>query len=75
MSIPPSVVNTARKGWHWQWNQLMNGLAPADKDGNYLRPPSQHQKAVAPKEEELSKIVRSIINYADQEADMDDLFS
>ena len=26
-------------------------------------------------EEELSKIVRSIINYADQEADMSDLFS
>ncbi len=45
MSIPPVVVATARMGWNWQWNQLMNGLAPADVEGNYQRPQSQHRKA------------------------------
>ncbi len=53
MSIPPIVVATARKGWNWQWNQLMNGLAPSDKSGNYLRPSSQHQEAKLPPEDEL----------------------
>ena len=54
MSIPPIAVATARRGWNWQWNQLMNGLAPADEAGNYRRPPSQHQKAIVPKESELT---------------------
>ncbi len=47
MSIPPIAVTAARKCWNWQWNQLMNGLAPSDNDGNYQRPTSQHQKAIA----------------------------
>ncbi len=49
MPIPPNIVAAARIGWHWQWNQLMNGLAPSDESGNYLRPPTQHQNAIAPK--------------------------
>ena len=55
MSIPPFVVATARMGWHWQWNQLMNGLAPADAQGNYQRPNSEHQQATLPKKSELEK--------------------
>ena len=54
MSIPPIAVALARSGWNWQWNQLMDRLAPADKEGNYKRPPSQHQKAVVLEEEQLS---------------------
>ena len=38
MAIPPAVVRAARTGWHWQWLQLMNGLGPADGEGNYTRP-------------------------------------
>lgn len=53
MSIPPAVVASVRMGWHWQWNQLMNGLAPADAEGHYRRPPSQHQQATVPSETEL----------------------
>ncbi|MFM7547673.1 MAG: glutathione S-transferase C-terminal domain-containing protein [Cyanobacteriota bacterium] len=40
MPIPPVVVSTARCAWHWQWQQLMGGLGPADADGNYRRPAS-----------------------------------
>jgi putative glutathione S-transferase len=38
MAPPASLVRTARCLWHWQWQQLMGGLAPADADGNYRRP-------------------------------------
>ena len=54
MPIPPAIVAAARRTWQWQWNQLMNALAPADKVGNYLRPPSKHKNAIVLKEEELS---------------------
>ena len=40
MAIPPAVVSAARAGWRWQWLQLMQGLGPADRDGNYRRPVS-----------------------------------
>jgi glutathionyl-hydroquinone reductase len=40
MPIPPLVVSTARCVWHWQWQQLMGGLGPADAEGNYVRPAS-----------------------------------
>ena len=40
MAIPPGVVSAARAGWRWQWHQLMQGLGPADSDGNYRRPAS-----------------------------------
>ena len=39
MAIPPAVVAAARTGWHWQWLQLMGGLGPVDREGNYRRPP------------------------------------
>ena len=53
MSIPPIVVTTARSAWKWQWNQLMNGLAPSDKEGNYQRPSSQHRQAILPENDDL----------------------
>jgi putative glutathione S-transferase len=40
MPIPPLVVSTTRCAWHWQWQQLMGGLGPADAEGNYRRPSS-----------------------------------
>ncbi len=52
MSVPPVLVRSARFGWRWQWNKLMNALAPADSAGNYLRPPSQHLAAKAFTKEE-----------------------
>ncbi len=49
MSSPPAqLVKTARICWKWQWNQLMNALAPCDEEGNYQRPKSEHQYAVIP---------------------------
>ena len=38
MAIPAPVVRGVRCAWHWQWQQLMGGLGPADADGNYSRP-------------------------------------
>ncbi len=55
MSIPPPIVAAARIGWKWQWNQLMNGLAPANRDGEYARPASQHQEAKIPHEDCLNE--------------------
>ena len=55
MSIPPKIVASARMGWRWQWNQLMNGLAPADKEGNYCRTTSQAQHAISPSQCDLLK--------------------
>ncbi len=53
MSVPPILVSAARKSWNWQWNQLMNGLAPCDKEGNYCRPTSQKLNAIPPSKEEI----------------------
>mgnify|MGYP001189386544 CR=1 FL=1 len=53
MAIPTAVVTAARKGWHWQWNQLMNGLAPCDESGSYSRPATQKQNARVPLKEDL----------------------
>tara|TARA_Y100001968_G_scaffold67200_1_gene58046 strand:- start:23264 stop:24250 length:987 start_codon:yes stop_codon:yes gene_type:complete len=53
MPIPPIVVTTAKKSFHWQWNQLMNGLAPCDAHGNYLRPISQKLNAVVPEAQKI----------------------
>ncbi len=55
MSIPPTIVASARKAWKWQWNQLMNGLAPSDKEGNYCRKPSQAKEAKTPSRDDLQK--------------------
>jgi putative glutathione S-transferase len=38
MAPPAPLVRTARSLWHWQWQQLMGGLGPADAEGNYRRP-------------------------------------
>jgi len=38
MAPPSSLVRSARCLWHWQWQQLMNGLGPADSGGHYRRP-------------------------------------
>ena len=38
MSPPPALVRSVRAFWHWQWLQLMGGLAPADAAGHYRRP-------------------------------------
>ena len=55
MPVNPIIVSTARNGWRWQWNQLMNSLAPADEDGNYIRPESQHKLAIVPLKDAISK--------------------
>ncbi|MEB3349279.1 MAG: glutathione S-transferase C-terminal domain-containing protein [Cyanobacteriota bacterium] len=38
--VPPAVVQLARQLWWCQWRQLMGGLGPADREGNYRRPPA-----------------------------------
>ena len=41
MTVPPLLVAIARQIWRWQWQRLMDGLAPADSEGNFCRRPSQ----------------------------------
>ena len=53
MTVPSSLVKAARFGWKWQWEQLMNSLAPSDKEGNYVRPLSDHQNTDIPSKDEL----------------------
>jgi len=53
MAIPPLVVAAAREGWGWQWRQLMQGLGPSDREGRYVRPPSDRLEVVVPSEEAL----------------------
>ena len=48
MAIPPALVIAARQGWRWQWQRLMGGLGPADAEGNYRRPSSDHLSATLP---------------------------
>ena len=55
MKIHPSIVKAARTGWNWEWNQLMNGLAPCDSEGNYIRPKSKNRKLYEPCIENLEK--------------------
>ena len=40
MAPPALLVRSARSFWHCQWQQLMSGLGPADREGRYRRPPS-----------------------------------
>ncbi len=63
MSIPPAIVAITREAWKWEWNQLMKGLAPADKDGNFKRVPSQKINAIAP-------IKKDLLNRAKNECPM-----
>lgn len=55
MAIPAPVVMTARFGWRWQWQRLMGGLGPADDQGNYRRPCSDHPEGVQPDSQELCR--------------------
>ena len=32
------LIKASKKFWFWYWNQLMNGFAPSDTQGNYKRP-------------------------------------
>ena len=49
MTIPPQLVATARCLWWLQWQRLMDGLAPADPEGNYQRRASQFSgRAIQP---------------------------
>jgi len=32
------IIKASKKFWFWFWNQLMNGFAPSDIQGNYKRP-------------------------------------
>ena len=57
MAIPPVVVMTARLAWHWQWQRLMSGLGPADAQGNYRRPTSDHPSAQLPSQPLARRVV------------------
>ena len=63
MSIPPIIVATTRKGLRCQWNLLMNGLGPADKNGHYKRPKSKHADATLPSIDELFKRGQNELPY------------
>ena len=32
------LINFSKKFWFWFWKKLMDGFAPSDKQGNYMRP-------------------------------------
>jgi putative glutathione S-transferase len=56
MKVPPALVATARCLWQWEWQRLMDGLAPADSAGNFQRRPSQFSGAA------LTPLVEQAIN-------------
>tara|TARA_B100000700_G_scaffold215354_1_gene236678 strand:+ start:88 stop:1062 length:975 start_codon:yes stop_codon:yes gene_type:complete len=53
MAIPPIFVKGAREIWNCEWNILMNGLAPSDKEGNYKRPENLQKEIQIPNKENL----------------------
>ena len=53
MSIPSIFVKAARKIWFLEWEILMNGLAPADPNGNYKRPINLQKQIQIPTEKDL----------------------
>ena len=59
MSIPPLIIDIARKSWKWEWERLMQGLAPADSAGNYQRVPSQARNALVPSDQDLDERARN----------------
>lgn len=44
MAPPAILVRTVRNFWQCQWQQLMTGLGPADRQGRYIRPASPFQE-------------------------------
>ena len=53
MAIPPIFVKAARHIWNFEWQILMNGLAPSDSDGNFKRPINLQKKIQIPTKEDL----------------------
>ena len=53
MTIPPIFVKAAREIWNLEWRVLMNGLAPADSNGNYKRPINLQKPIQIPSEKDL----------------------
>ena len=53
MAIPPILVKASRQFWNFYWKILMNGLAPADSDGNYRRPINLQKPIKIPSKEIL----------------------
>lgn len=61
MPIPGIIVKSARLCWKWQWDQLMNALAPSDQAGNYLRPKSEHQLTESPSIQDIFSRSKEIL--------------
>ena len=38
MAPNKNIISIARQFWFWLWMRLMDGFAPSDRNGNYLRP-------------------------------------
>ena len=55
MAIPKIFVQTARQIWNFEWEILMNGLAPSDSKGNYERPKNIHENIQIPSKGDLRK--------------------
>ncbi len=53
MAIPPIFVKAARQIWSFEWEILMNGLAPSDSNGNYKRPVNLQTEIQIPTKEDL----------------------
>ena len=53
MAIPSIFVKAARHIWNFEWQILMNGLAPSDSDGNFKRPINLQKKIQIPTKEDL----------------------
>ncbi len=53
MAIPPLFVKAARQIWSFEWEILMNGLAPSDSSGNYKRPINLQKQIQIPTKEDL----------------------
>ncbi len=53
MAIPPIFVKAARQVWNFEWEILMNGLAPSDSKGNYKRPINLQKQIRIPTKEDL----------------------
>ena len=53
MAISPILVRVAKQIWNSQWEILMNGLAPADSNGNYKRPINPQKQIQLPTKGDL----------------------
>ena len=53
MATPPILVKAAREIWNYEWNILMNVLAPSDSKGNYERPKNLKKEIEIPTTKDL----------------------